>query len=260
MNPDNIIREISPNDEMIVTNSPHELKHYFSVGESALNSIKIIFDITKKNSNDIKNILDLPCGHGRVLRHLKSHFPSSSITVCDLNYDAVDFCAKTFDAVPVYSEKNIEQISIKNKFDLIWCGSLFTHLNIDSWHNFLVFFNSILNEQGILIFTVHGLWVAERMKNREANYGLDDDQVLNNMIDSYECKGFGFSPFKPIYMINQTKGLQENYGISISSPSFVSSYLEKFPNLRLLTNIERGWDQHQDVVAVLRENKPRISL
>jgi len=199
----NVIRDISPNDKMFVPNSE---ERYFEVGESAFESIKIAMLLAKKEVQSIKNILDLPCGHGRVLRMLRACFQNSRIVACDLDKDGVDFCHRTFNAIPVYSQKKTEQIPIKEKFDLIWCGSLFTHLNIDDFQDFLAFFESILSSQGILVFTTHGRRSIDLIKKGK-DYGLDSKK-LTKLVEDFENNGFGFQQYEG----------QEDYGISESSP------------------------------------------
>ena len=61
---------------------------------------------------DVKRILDLPCGHGRVLRYLSAAFPEAEITACDIMREGVDFCASTFGAIPVYSQDDPQQIPL----------------------------------------------------------------------------------------------------------------------------------------------------
>ncbi len=241
----NLIREISPNDEMFRFSKPYgltKLERYFIVGKSAINLIKTVLCLEKKDTNDIKSILDLPCGHGRVLRYLKSHFLNSSVTACDINSDGVDFCAKTFGAIPVYSNKNIDKITINEKFDLIWCGSLFTHIDINEWEKFLVFFQSMLNDGGILIFTTHGKKAIENIKSG-ISYGLDPDALKELQVDT-QTTGFGFKSYPH----------KASYGISISLPSFVKSFLDKIPNLDLVTCIQTGWDDQQDAFAYIKKD------
>jgi len=234
-----IIQEISPKDQMYVFGKAH----YFHVGESALKNIKLAILLAGKDFIDIKDILDMPCGHGRVLRMLRAAFPKSQITACDLDRDAVDFCAKTFDANPVYSEEHPDKIQIKDKFDLIWCGSLLTHLNLDRWCEFLNFFNSILKQGGILIFTTHGRFSADMIRCGRFTYGLDPVR-LKTLLNEYDRNGFGYSNYA------QT----DNYGISLSSPSYVLSMLEKIPNFYFLMYNEQGWDEHQDVIACIKRD------
>ena len=233
--PNAIIREISPNDEMYSGNDIH----YFGVGRSALQCVKLAMLASGKES--FKNILDFPCGHGRVLRSLKATFPEAKITACDLNQDGVDFCARVFGATGVYSKENPAEISLPGDFDLIWCGSLLTHLNSDRWDKFLNLFKSLLCPGGIVIFTVAGKYIADRIRHNLHTYGLEP-QKLHILIEDYDRNGFGYLDYPEF----------QNYGISLSSPPWVLLQLQKLSGLRLLTYIETGWDSHQDVVACIR--------
>ncbi len=233
-----VIQEISPNDQMFVFGK----EHYFHVGESALQCIKIAVLAAGKDFTDIKNILDLPCGHGRVLRMLKVAFPDARITACDLDRDAVDFCARVFGALPVYSEERPDDMQIKDKFDLIWCGSLLTHLNHDRWSEFLNFFNSVLNQGGIIVFTTHGRFSADMIRNGSYTYGLDSIR-LKTLLNDYDLTGFGYSDYSH----------SKNYGISLSSPSYVLSLLEKISDFHFLIYNEQGWDEHQDVISCIKD-------
>ena len=130
--------------------------HFFHVGQSAMQCIKLAILASGKEFTAITKILDLPCGYGRVMRMLKSAFPEARLTGCDLLHDGVDFCAQVFGATPLYSDKSIENVEPKGKFDLIWCGSFLTHLDAVRWPKFIEFFNEVLEPGGILIFTTHG--------------------------------------------------------------------------------------------------------
>jgi len=230
----NVIREISPNDSMYVTE-----EHYFSVGHSALKCIKLAMLAAGKE--DFKNILDLPCGHGRVLRMLKAAFSKAQITACDLDRDAVDYCAKVFGATSVYSKKQPDQIAIQGKFDLIWCGSLLTHLKSSHWGSLLNLFNSLLCPGGLLIFSTQGRCSIHWIRSGICTYDLDSTQ-LSILLDGWERNGFGYVDY-----LNMN-----DYGVSVSSLAWVLLQLEKLPDLRLLTVTEMGWDNHQDVIACVR--------
>ncbi|MCB1025852.1 MAG: hypothetical protein KDB79_15765, partial [Acidobacteria bacterium] len=60
------IREISPNDSMYIADD----SQYYYWGQWSLDSINEVLD--KLGKQDIQKILDLPCGHGRAIRFLKS--------------------------------------------------------------------------------------------------------------------------------------------------------------------------------------------
>lgn len=126
---DQVIRAISPNDEMFNAWGRDEAS-YHAVGRAGLDCVLRALDAAGKPMEEVHRVLDLPCGHGRVLRYLRAAFPEAEITACDLLRDGVDYCAATFGAVPVHSHEDPVRIPLeRNAFDLIWVGSLLTHLD-----------------------------------------------------------------------------------------------------------------------------------
>jgi len=209
------------------------------VGESALRCINHAILLANKDLSSIASILDFPCGFGRVLRVLKVAFPKADITGCDLVQEGVDFCNEQFGSRAVYSDKNLNSVKLNETYDLIWVGSLLTHLDNDQWKMFLDFFNKTLNPGGILLFTAQGRYSASLLRNKESTYGLETDEKINNLLNDYENKGFGFSNYHH----------SNDYGITLSMPSNVIKQIELQSSLQLLMCLERGWDNHQDVYA-----------
>ena len=232
-----VAREIAPADEMFDANR----EHYFGVGQSALQMVKLALLASSKAPGDVKQVLDLPCGHGRVLRVLRAAFPEAQLTACDLVRDGVDYCNQEFGARPVYSQDPIDAVSLETRFDLIWCGSLLTHLDAPRWDDFLAFFVAHLNPGGLLLFTVHGASVLQRLKSGWS-YGLDVEGMRRLSAGMQEA-GFGYVD----YPINQ------GYGISIAARDWTLKRLAKHQELRVLAYCDRGWDDHQDVIACSRD-------
>jgi len=85
-------------------------EYYFRCGRSAVECIQNALAIAAIPQPRIKRILDLPCGHGRVLRYLRAAFPEAEIAACDLLRDGVDFCSSTFGATAVYSSDEPDAI------------------------------------------------------------------------------------------------------------------------------------------------------
>jgi SAM-dependent methyltransferase len=144
----NFDTEISPNDMMFDTS-----EHYVEVILSALK----LFDYAGSRgfapAAGPRTILDLPCGYGRVTRGLRSRFSDADITVCDIDRDAVDFCARKFKATGVYGTKDFEGMEIGRSFDLIWVGSLVTHFSPDQTIKFIRCMMRHLSADGLLILT-----------------------------------------------------------------------------------------------------------
>jgi SAM-dependent methyltransferase len=173
------------------------------------------------------------------MRFLRPAFPQTELVACDLNRDGVDFCARTFGAVPEYSHENVDQIPHEGVVDLIWCGSLLTHLSEAQCHAFLRFFHRILGHRGILLFTMHGRSCARELTAPHNRYGITQAQG-NVLLHDYRRNGFGFAAYDA----------QTDYGISLAHPSFVTTHLLDETNWKLLGYHETGWGQHQDVIAV----------
>jgi SAM-dependent methyltransferase len=228
------IRDISPDDRMCVTTPGN----YFRVGLAALELVK--FGLGAVGKPEPHAILDLPSGYGRVLRMFKAAFPHARLTACDLNRDAVDYCARTFGAVPAYSTEDPAEIDLDAGFDLIWCGSLLTHLDADRWAGFLSMFERHLLPGGVLIFTTHGRVMREKMQSGRRRFAIQDSG--RSLLRNHGRRGFGFEPH-----LHSAGG----YGISLSSPAWVCAELEEHRALKLALYIEGGWHPDQDVVVCL---------
>ena len=222
------------------------LDHYMAVGRSAMHNI--LGALQAAGSDSPPTILDLPSGHGRVTRWLRAKFPEARLTACDLNRDGADWCAKTFGARPVYSLPDIRSLELDETYDLIWCGSLLTHLDWTAWRAFLRFFPARMNPGGVLIFTTHGRLCAEWLHMGRMDYGLKPEVIAGIVADYRRC-GFGYRDYPNSH----------EYGISISTPQRVVALLQGLPELRILGYAEAAWDQHQDVTACARRIQPLAS-
>jgi SAM-dependent methyltransferase len=214
---------------------------YFKVGLSAIRCIEGAIEAARLSP--VNRTLDLPCGHGRVLRFLAQRFPEAKITASDLDRAGVDFCARVFGAEPVYSELNPDDFSLAQKFDLIWCGSLVTHLDAAGITALLRLFVRHLASDGLLIFTTHGERVVRRMLNREFEYMIPQ-QEIEPLVSEFRKKGFGF--------VNYPEA--SGYGISLTSPEWIRAELEKLAMGEAYFR-EHGWDDHQDVFGFIKTDK-----
>src|SRR5437016_1497182 len=131
----NFLTEVSAADAMFSLDKTHggldDVQaglHYISVGLSALKIFEYAITEGFIPSSGLRSILDLPCGHGRVSRILRSRFPGANLTVCDIDRDGVDFCVNRLGARGVYSCADFDKLDLGELFDLIWVGSLITHL------------------------------------------------------------------------------------------------------------------------------------
>ena len=228
---------ISPRDQMWESGQ----QWYFEVGLSALDCIRRSLAIAGVTP---ASILDMPSGHGRVCPMLRAAYPEAHLMACDLDHDGVDFCVATFGAEGAYSREDVSDFQLPRAFDLIWCGSPFTHLESQRWPAFLDFLNRQLTPNGILVFTTHGRRPIQWMNEGVYGYGLERYEQLA-LIDEYDRTGFGF-----VTPANQ------RFGISLSSMAFVCRQLERIGSLRLISAHEAAWASHHDVFACMHMPRP----
>jgi SAM-dependent methyltransferase len=214
-------------------------KHYFETGLGAIRCINEVID--KGRIDDIETILDLPCGYGRVLRFLVSRFPNTEIVACDLEREAVDFCAKTFNAIGAYSYNDFNKLSLGKKFNLIWVGSLITHLEARAIRDFLDFCDRHLSSQGIVIFTTHGEYITKIINELYESFGIRAEDALSLSRD-YAQHGYAYIDYPE----------STGYGLSITSYEWICSQLSKIAGWQLIYFKERGWDNLQDVFGVVK--------
>ena len=72
------------------------------------------------------------------MRYLKAEWPDASLTACDMDTEAIKFCSETFGAKSVWDRPQPHGLVDElDQFDLIWVGSLFSHLDGPRWRRFL---------------------------------------------------------------------------------------------------------------------------
>lgn len=214
-------------------------ERYFSIGLSGLRSVERALGAAQLDGEP-RTILDLPCGHGRVLRWMAARFPAAQLTACDLDRHGVDFCAAAFGARPLYSRTDLGALELDERFDLIWCGSLVTHLDADRIATLLAFFADHLQPGGVAVVTTHGDHVAQELHAGRADYLLQAGQIEALLAD-YDATGVAYVDYPG----------QEGYGISLTSPEWARAAAAR-ADLRVARFDARSWDAHQDVFALVR--------
>jgi hypothetical protein len=219
-------QEISPNDRLYAANPKGYARH----GALAVQHLRRALELGGRDG--AASILDLPCGHGRVLRALKGAFPEARLWACDIDRDGVDFCAATFGARPIYSAERPDDVVLP-VVDLIWSGSFYTHLPRDAYSGFLALMRRSLGLDGLLVFTIYS---STELKSS----GLEPDQATQIVAD-FRREGFGFQPYRVGYDGFGT------WGAALSSRSYVQQEAAR-AGLEVLSHETSAWCR-QDVVV-----------
>ncbi len=223
-------RAVSPEDVMWRSGKDW----YFDTGESALRCI--LSALVLSRLDEVTSVLDLPCGFGRVSRHLRTAFPAAGLSFCDIDPAGVAFCADNFKGRAIRSAPELSEVDLGGCYDVIWIGSLFTHVDKERTERWLRFLCGHLNQDGVLLATFHG---AGSRQLHLTHYPMIGDRGWTAVEDGFRRTGFGYSPHPG-----------QDYGISLSRASTIVDIACSIPGTRLLSYTERGWYENQDVAVV----------
>lgn len=227
-----VSRLIANDDEMAPDG---DLDQYLEVGRAAVEIILAAMLLARRER--VSSILDLPSGAGRVTRHLREAFPEAALFVSDLNKSHQNFAARHFGATPIDVAPDFSDAPPR-QFDVVFVGSLLTHLDETHFHRALAWFLDALAEDGLLIVTLHG--------RRNTRLGLADlgDRVRQESYARYLERGFLFDATE------QTTPVP--YGCARLSPSWLMRHLEREPRATVLGFLEAAWVDNQDALILRR--------
>lgn len=242
-----IVRTLNPADREYQDDGDWALQHYFEVGEDALRLV--IGALISTGRPQPGRILDFPSGSGRVTRHLRAFWPNAEIWAADINHDHLRFCGDRLGVRTMRSVADLTTLKFECKFDVIFCGSLLTHLPESDTQAALRLIGESLSETGIAVVTLHGRH-SHHVHWHQWKY-IDDDsfRLAERAVDR---NGFGFVNYPAAERARL--GSVGRYGVSLVNPSWVMTQLERDPAVRIFGYAERAWDNHQDVVTFGRSH------
>lgn len=237
-----VSKTMDQSDKENVAQDAERERHYTMIGADAL---RLCVQGLINADKDVPNrILDFPCGSGRVTRHFRAFFPQATVAACDLYENHVDFCASQFDAQPILSKENLDELDT-GTWDLIFCGSLLTHLPLEQFKAAIRFMARSLSANGIAVVTIEGRHSVHIQNNK---WKLIDDHLFVEAESNFRSNGFGFVDYNADFRAGSFSK-QASYGVTLVSASWLMNELTRMDSIRVYSYTERAWDDHQDVVV-----------
>jgi SAM-dependent methyltransferase len=223
---------IHPKDVMYNT-AVRKWLDYEYCGRSGVDVVSSM--LTLAPTKEVNSILDYGCGHGRVGRFLRGMFPRAEITFAEVDETCTEFCAREFDGIALNVPKDFKEVRFERTYDLIWLGSVFTHIDYERMQElFDVLFNA-LNPNGLLVATFRGNKMYERylqvpeMRERDAD-----------LIADYERERIAYKRYA---------GWEDDWGLSLVHPAKLIEIGHRHPSARLVSYSEVTWSDAHDVMA-----------
>jgi SAM-dependent methyltransferase len=216
---DGLVLDIDPSDEMyrfLYLNSGKNsaavaLKTYLEMGEGLLRDLEFVWNDLGDSLDRVGSFLDFACGAGRFTRFLAHRLGRGRVAASDISREGVDFVRRGLGVKGFYSAAHPADVDHAGKYDGIYVVSLFSHLPINLFGPWLEKLYSMLNPNGLLLFSTIGPRGFEIMQQQ----GYIPGDVRT------EAEGFRYSPS------NETAGRLSGdiYGTSYVSDEFVRGEL-----------------------------------
>lgn len=218
---------------------------YLRAGKSVASTVRVALELAGLSP---ESILDYGCGHGRVLRWFQSFWPNADLTAADVTPDQIEFCARTFGANPFLIDKPFDEVELPSSYNLIWLGSIFTHMDSTGWRSLTDSLIKHIRPNGLLCFSFAGRHVYKLLESGD-RFRINDkhEPDVREAISDYESSGFGF--------FSQRESQGQTWGRSIVKPEWVlHSHFERDGKVVLFS--EQAYAGRQDIICVQFPDRP----
>jgi SAM-dependent methyltransferase len=152
-----------PRLRLLVAGRSADSGPYLQAGRQMFAGIRGGVGAMGREVEELGAVLDFGCGCGRVARHWAS-VPGPELHGCDYNAELVDWCARNLCSLRAIRNQPAPPLPyVSGSFDLVYALSVFTHLDDALQREWLDEFRRILAPGGLLVVSVLGASVADRL-------------------------------------------------------------------------------------------------
>jgi SAM-dependent methyltransferase len=242
--------QVAPADDMLV-DTPDGREHYRLVGLSGLNLVVEAMLLSGRTA--FGSVLDLPCGGGRITRHLVRFLDDAEVFVDDIDAAKKAAVLAQFPVQDFTAPRNFRG-SPARQFDLILVGSLLTHLDEPTFRRALDYLVAALTPGGILIVSLHGRCAATTMRRPPATgpsrWPSWAEPLRARLRERRPVRNFLGAGFGYVESRDYTRTYGQSYGGTFTSPAWIMRLIERRPDVALLGFRERAFATHQDVLML----------
>ncbi|SFQ18844.1 class I SAM-dependent methyltransferase [Parafilimonas terrae] len=209
---------------------------YITSGAHMMNILMNIAKQTGKPFYKTKAFLDFASGYGRLTRYTSELINPKQIWISDIKQGAVEFQVEKFGVNGILSSEDPDAFHLTKQFDLIFVGSLFSHLPDETFGRWLQRIYDLLNDDGLLIFTVHDQSLKENLFLQKQNIVFVPVSEEVNLLSKDGC----------------LPGTQ--YGMTYVSEDYVNAQIQNLkPKPMQYRRFKKGMWELQDLYIISRK-------
>ncbi|MEI6124441.1 MAG: class I SAM-dependent methyltransferase [Bacteroidota bacterium] len=218
----------------------HNLKDayigYLSTGLNSMNLLRKLIIKKFGELSKIERVLDFASGYGRLTRFLALEINPKNIWVSDIKENSVLFQKEQFKVNGITSSYVPEEFIPGVNFDMIYVGSLFSHLPEDLFKRWLRVLFDLITDRGVLAITVHDIKVSPAGPVNEIQYYENNEDILFSEINDA--------------IIDKRK-----YGIAFVSENFLKSFLNSMGiQNNQIYRYPKALARNQDLYVITKES------
>ena len=202
---------------------------FFKFTESTLrffDAYRQIVDQLFGGFDRLSSVMDFASGYGRLTRILEQKLPTERIWVSDIYSDAMTWQAANLGVNTVVSAPEPADLVHARTHDLVFVGSMFSHLPTGLFHAWLQRLYRLVAPGGVLAFSVH-------------------DQSLLPPGETLDSSGLTYFRFSESGSLDP-----DIYGMSYVSEAFVGDTIARLPGAPGWRRFPKGLYENQDLYVV----------
>lgn len=150
-------QRIPPAELRFKVAGPGTIEQFLQGGEAMAASVDAALARVGRSLAAGGDFLDFGCGSGRLLAAFERRYPALCVSGCDVDAAAIAWCRGRFPAMRFKTTTEWPPCDgAAASFDIVWCGSVFTHIDESHQDAWLQELRRLLRSNGALLASVHG--------------------------------------------------------------------------------------------------------
>jgi SAM-dependent methyltransferase len=181
-----------PSDVIATTQGIGNLDAYRASTATSFMTMRSLLGTAGAVPSNIRSILDIGCGTGRLLVGWHCDDPGRQLVGTDINPDLIAWCRSNLADIARWEVNDVHPPLdlAAGSFDLIVLASVFTHLELDNQRAWLDEVHRLLRPAGHALTTLHGAIYAGLLLNGETSAKFDADDYVEKAGGAEGANGY----------------------------------------------------------------------